>query len=365
MPEIAVDARMIRASGIGSYLRHILPLLVSIKPDFTWHILGDTNDLQSESWAESDNIRLIDCRSRVYSIAEQYALPGKIPRCDLLFSPHYVVPLPYRSPMLVTIHDVFHLAEENQDKTMFRSAYARLMMSSALNKAKRVMTDSRFTKDEMIKYNLPHTEKVRVVYLGVDLPEHRADHVDGRYLLYVGNVKPHKNIRRMIDAYKRLHEKRNIPLKIVGEADKFITGIPGLREEVTDSAWGKWIEFTGWIEDDELVKCYREAAALILPSLYEGFGLPPLEAMTQGCPCLVSRAGSLPEICGDAALYCNPYDISDIADKMHRILVDTELRNKLITLGYQRARRYDWRSTVDAVLSIMEEILADADCLRP
>ncbi len=363
MPEITVDARMMRASGIGSYLRHILPVMISAKPEFVWHVLGDKSDLQRESWAESDNVHLIDCRASVYSIAEQYTLLGKIPRCDLFFSPHYVIPLLYRGPLLVTIHDVFHLAGENTDKTLFRSAYARLMMSSALNKSRLVMTDSQFTKDEMTKYNLPQTDKVRVVYLGVDLPEHRAEQVDRRYLLYVGNVKPHKNIRRMIDAYKLIHAKIKIPLKIVGEANKFITGIPGLCEEIADSDWGRWIEFTGWIDDDELVECYRRASALLLPSLYEGFGLPPLEAMTQGCPCLVSRAGSLPEICGDAALYCDPYDISDIADKMHRILVDNELRNSLIELGYRRAEMFDWHRTADAVLGIMEEILADADCL--
>jgi len=359
MPDITVDARMVRASGIGSYLRHLLPLLISARPDYTWHLLGDKNNLCKEPWADLDNVRLIDCSSRVYSIAEQFTLLRNIPRCDLYFSPHYVIPLFYRGTMLVTIHDIFHLADENADKTPVRSAYARTMISSAMRKARVVMTDSRFTRDEMSKYALPHTDKTRVVYLGVDLPQKPAVDTDGKYLLYVGNVKPHKNIRRMIDAYKLLHEnnKIDIPLRIVGEARNFITGIPGLRGEISDSRWKEWITFTGWISDDELVNCYRRAAALILPSLYEGFGLPPLEAMTQGCPCMVSRAGSLPEICGDAVLYCDPYDINDIADNTHRILVDIELRRKLIENGYEQARKYDWRQTAETVLSIMGEIL--------
>ena len=236
------------------------------------------------------------------------------------------------------------------------------MLSAALRKSRIVFTDSKFTLSEMIKYKLPGIEKVKVVHNGTSFANIEKSLENNRkHIVYVGNVKPHKNLKRLITAYKILHEKYNIklPLLIVGEADSFITGIPGFREEIADSVWSKWITFTGKVSDEKLISIYQKASILVLPSLYEGFGLPPLEAMACGCPCVVSNVASLPEVCGDAALYCDPYSVDDIADKMHKIIVDFQLRKVLIEKGYKHIEKYSWDRTAKSYLAYFESLI---DC---
>jgi glycosyltransferase involved in cell wall biosynthesis len=362
MRRITIDMRMLGASGIGTYLRNLIPLVTSMGSDITYYLLGDTEGLDRMEGLNGEHIHCIDCRTSIYSVSEQLSLVRKIPRCDVYFSPHYNVPLLYRGKLVTTIHDIFHLADENNRKTRMRTVYARGMLSAALRKSKIVMTDSQFTLNEMRKYKLPGLDKVRVIHLGFGLENtgcHSSRKPPGNgYLLYVGNVKPHKNLRRLVDAYKLLHDENriNVPLKIVGEAERFITGMPELKEEIASSPWGRWIEFTGWIDDGMLKDCYRQATALVQPSLYEGFGLPPLEAMACGCPCVVSNAASLPEVCGDAALYCNPYDVNDIADKIYKVINDANLRLQLIERGYERVKLFSWEKTARAFLNVIDEV---------
>jgi len=361
--EITVDARMIQSSGIGTYIDNLLPAVIAALPDIKFNVMGEVNNLKTRNFAEANNVNIIDCNPKIYSITEQLVLFQNIPnKTKLFWSPHYNIPLLYKGNIIVTVHDIFHLADENNRKTRMRTVYARAMLSAALRKSKIVMTDSQFTLDEMRKYKLPGLDKVRVVPLGFGLENtgcHSSQKPPGDgYLLYVGNVKPHKNLRRLIDAYKLLHDENriNVPLKIVGEAERFITGMPELKEEIASSLWSRWIEFTGWIDDRMLKDCYRQATALVQPSLYEGFGLPPLEAMACGCPCVVSNAASLPEVCGDAALYCNPYDVNDIADKIYKVINDANLRLQLIERGYERAKLFSWEKTARALLNVIDEV---------
>ncbi|MFH2035108.1 MAG: glycosyltransferase family 1 protein [Candidatus Zixiibacteriota bacterium] len=360
--KLTIDIRMYRASGIGTYLRQLLPIIIEEKKDWTFFLLGDTKSFSDEKIIKNDNVRLIVCRAPIYSFAEQYELIKKIPvESDLYFSPHYIAPYFYRGKMVATIHDIFHISDQNQDKTWLKNSYARIMLKRVLNNAKIIMTDSEFTRQEMIKYNLPSIEKVRVVYIGLGIEREKFSDDKlggpGKYLLYVGNVKPHKNLRRLIDAYKTLIEQNriNIPLKIVGESENFITGMPELREEILNSKWSSLINFTGWVDHETLIDYYRHATALVHPSLYEGFGLPPLEAMACGVPAIVSRAASLPEICGEAVLYCNPFDISDIADKISQIISERELRENLVKRGYQQIKKYNWKTTAESLYTIFEE----------
>lgn len=357
---LVIDARMYYASGIGTYLRNLIPAIVGKRPDIDFILLGDKKRLQVAEWVKSANTNLIDCTYPIYSIKEQFKLPGVIPDNDLFFSPHYNIPIFYSGRIIATIHDIFHLSDENKQRTIAQYFYARLMLRSAFRKSTIVMTDSEFTLSEMRKYRLPSLHKVRVVYLGFGGGGQVVDAQnknEGQYLLYVGNVKPHKNLRRLIEAYKMLHQqgKINIPLRIVGEAEKFITGMPELKKEISESSWDEWITFTGWVDDAKLREQYQNATALVLPSLYEGFGLPPLEAMASGCPAVVSTAASLPEICGEAVLYCNPYDVNDIADKIVTIINDEQLRAELISKGLERIKFFNWGKTAEKFLSIVDE----------
>lgn len=360
---LVIDARMYYASGIGTYLRNLTPIIINMRPDIKFIMLGDKKKLQETDWADKENVDLIHCEIPIYSIKEQLKLPGIIPPCDLFFSPHYNVPAFYSGKMITIIHDIFHLSDENKQRTISQYLYVRLMLRIALKKSTMVITDSEFTFSEMRKYGLPCLDKVRVVYLGLGGYEKKSDKRNDhekKYLLYVGNVKPHKNLKRLIDAYKQLHQQKkiNIPLRIVGEAKKFITGMPELKKDISESSWSQWIEFTGWVDDNELRHQYENAAALVLPSLYEGFGLTPLEAMACGCPCVVSNTASLPEICGDAVIYCNPYDVNDMAEKIFTILENKRLQAELVSKGYERIKLFNWEKTAKIFLFIVEKAVA-------
>ena len=358
---LSIDCRMWRSSGIGTYLRNLVPHLITLLPNFKIYLLGHINDLQQIN-DENDNVDIVECNSPIYSISEQYEMLRKMPKCDMFFSPHYNIPLLFRGIQITTIHDLFHIADENYNKTLIMKIYARGMLSAALRKSRIVFTDSNFTLSEMIKYKLPGVEKVRVINIGASFAniEKPLENND-KYIVYVGNIKPHKNLKRLITAYKILHEKYNIklPLMIVGEADSFITGIPGFREEIADSAWSKWITFTGKVSDEKLISIYQKASILVLPSLYEGFGLPPLEAMACGCPCVVSNVASLPEVCGEAALYCDPYDVQDIARKIYELIVNDDLRETLIAKGFKQVETYKWENTATFIVKALEEVI---DC---
>ncbi|MBN1211032.1 MAG: glycosyltransferase family 4 protein [candidate division Zixibacteria bacterium] len=215
----------------------------------------------------------------------------------------------------------------------------------------------------MKKYNLSHLEKVKIIYYGSPLEgkriQNKTEEQNGKHILFVGNVKPHKNIRRLVAAYKILREKYGVslPLLIAGEYKNFRTGIPGFEEEINKSTLRKSIKFTGKISDDELYELYREASVLVLPSLYEGFGLPPLEAMSFGCPVVVSKAASLPEVCGEAALYIDPLNIEDIADKINQVLTDGLLRKALINKGFARLKKYSWKKAADEYIQQFRSII--------
>jgi glycosyltransferase involved in cell wall biosynthesis len=175
------------------------------------------------------------------------------------------------------------------------------------------------------------------------------------FLLYVGNVKPHKNLSGLIRAFALIADQTNHDLLIVGKKEGFITG------DETSSVEGAKLEgrvrFTGHVSDASLRQYVAHAEVLVFPSLYEGFGLPPLEAMAAGCPVIASGVASLPEICGDAALYCNPYQPRDIASKILELLADDELRRALKLKGSARARKFTWETCVQETCTVIEGLL--------
>ena len=359
---LSIDCRMWNSGGIGTYLRNLVPELITLLPNYKLFLLGNNQNLKTLE-IENKNVEIIECNSPIYSILEQYELFRKIPKCDIFFSPQYNIPLLYRGIQVTTIHDIFHIADENKDQSFIKNIYAKTMLSVAMRKSKIVFSDSNYTLSEMKKYNLPCLEKVKIIYLSHNLENNKfiKNNIEKKnsHILFVGNIKPHKNLRRLVEAYKILNTKYKISLQliIVGDSENFISGIPGFKEEITNSYWNKMVKFTGKISDEELIEYYQNATLLVLPSLYEGFGLPPLEAMACGCPVVVSNAASLTEICDDAALYCDPYNIEDIAKKMNEIIVDSELRDRLIEKGFKQVKKFNWRKTATTFVETLEEVL--------
>lgn len=358
---ICIDLRMLFSSGIGTYIRNLIPYIVNYYPKVNFNLLVLSKDLEKLSFLDKSNVCFIECNSRIYSVIEQIELIRRIPKDTTLFwSPHYNIPLLYRGNLLVTVHDLFHLAMPQFVAGINKKLYANIMFNILVKKASAIISVSKFTKNEMIRLVGSPPNLIFPVYNGVD---NTWQNIGGKnnpyfkpFILFVGNVKPHKNLVTLIHAFKKIINDVPHDLIIVGKKDGFITED---REVIKQSELlGNRVYFTGYVEEDTLKQYYAFASALVFPSLYEGFGLPPLEAMSFGCPVIASNRASLPEICGDAVLYCDPYSAEDIAKKTLKLINDKKLRVDLQKKGLDHVKNFSWEKCARETLEVIEEVLS-------
>lgn len=348
---------MLRHAGIGTYIRNVVPRVIAARPGWRFTLL--TAPAALPDWAPSERVRFTSCSSAIYTIAEQVELPLRAPRgVDLFWSPHYNIPVFSRAPLVVTVHDVCHLAMTDLYGGAARLAYARYMFGTVRRRAREILFDSDFTRSEFVRH-VGEPRRSTTALLGVDawwgaIPT--SPRPPRPYVLFVGSGKPHKNLVALIRAFELLLDR-------VPEHDLVLVGsFEHQRTVDTDAltlarSLGRRVRLVG-DADDAAVRTYvANAAALVLPSLYEGFGLPAVEAMAAGCPCLVSNAASLPEVCGDAALYCDPRDPADMAKQLERLLTDDVLRARLVRAGRARAGSFDWNVTAQRTAQVLDRAL--------
>ncbi|MCZ8523112.1 MULTISPECIES: glycosyltransferase family 4 protein [Paenibacillus] len=354
---MAVDVRMINASGIGTYISNLLPLIIESNPEIHFYLLGDSSSIERKQWNLS-NISVIKMQSPIYSIAEQKEFTRKIPKdINLFWSPHFNIPLFYRGKLIVTIHDLFHLANP-KFTTVPQRIYAKIFFNALRKKADKIMFVSEFSRSEYTKY-LGASSKDCVTHIGVDsswLHFTKLGKCNNKpFILYVGNVKPHKNLMSLLSAYERIADKVIHDLIIVGKKEGFITGDTQVSKKA--EMLGERVKFTGYIEESTLKNYFSNADLLVFPSFYEGFGLPPLEAMAVGCPTVVSTAASIPEVCADASLYFDPHDAGSIAEKILLVLNDNEIRGELILKGKERAALFTWEKCAAKTNELIRGVL--------
>jgi glycosyltransferase involved in cell wall biosynthesis len=365
MNKIAVDTRMINNSGIGTYLQNIIPNLIK---NYELILLGREKEINSFHWGKK--VKIINFNSSIYSLTEQLIMPLKIPECDIFLSPHYNIPiLPIKAKKrVVVIHDVYHLAY-NIRLSLLKRLYSKFMVYSAVHLSDQVITSSQFSKSEILKYEKIKEAMISVIYFGFNFeefsnlaynfePVQKKYNLPSKYFLFVGNIKPHKNLYNLLQAFRTILEKEmEIKLIVVGEYKKLITSDKKSFELLDENTLLKNNTiFTGFIGKEELVLLYKNASALVFPSFYEGFGIPPVEAMACGCPVISSNAASLPEACGDAALFINPDDINDISQKMVDILTNNELKNKLIGKGRENVKRFPIESLTGDLNKVLDSL---------
>ena len=260
-------------------------------------------------------------------------------------------PLFYRN-QIVTIHDLAFLRYPKWFSKKFYYFY-KFLIPKIVKSSRKIVTVSEFSKKEIISIlNVPE-EKVEVVYNAVSEKfKYNSSIEKENYILAVSSLDPRKNFKNLILAFKNLNLK-DYKLKIVGSENKVFsnTEIKNLIKETPN------VEFTGYVSDDKLIKLYQQAKLFVYPSLYEGFGIPPLEAMACGTPVVVSNVASLPEVCGDAVYYVNPYDIHDIARGIETVLKDEELQKELIQKGLKRVKLFSWEKSAKKLIEIIEEVV--------
>ena len=299
-------------------------------------------------------------------------IPFSLP-VDILRHPVDVLHVQYIGPpvcpcnLVVAIHDLasLHLPAYYPWRERLLN---RFLIPLTARKAARILTISEYSKNDIVSTLRVPSDKVIVTYLGVDPetfhPISKRQQIDNvlhcygigtPYILYVGNVEPRKNLHRLIEAFALLRRKGSINhrLVIVGQRARLSSkvldaiGRVGLTEGVI---------FTGYVSIEHLPMLYSAADVFVYPSIFEGFGLPPLEAMACGTPVIVSSTSSLPEVVGDAGLKVNPIDVSAIADAIYKVVLDSDLRQEMSEKGLQQAQRFSWEETARGTLAVYEEV---------
>ncbi len=281
---------------------------------------------------------------------------------------NYIVPPFVHGKKVVTIHDMVYKAfpETMNSKTRI---LLNLAMNKSMKRADAVVTDSEFSRSEIMKYFPQYRDKVEVVPCGVDcdmfkpiqdrsiIEKVKANHnINGRYFLYLGTLEPRKNLTRLVKAYEILsRRKEDCPLLVLAGGKGWL--YDEIFEEVNKSGLGDKVIFTQYIPGEEICPLMNGAEAFVFPSLYEGFGMPPLEAMACGTPVIVSGSASLPEVVGDCGLIVDAYSEESIADAMGKIADNEELRKQLSEKGIIRAREFSWKKSAEKLYTIYERLV--------
>lgn len=291
---------------------------------------------------------------------EQFELPLflKKEKNALLINLCNTAPLNYPN-QIVTIHDLSFKINPNWFSKSFY-LYYNFLIPKIAQKSKRIVTVSQSSKNDLIEIFNIDQNKIFVIpnsiskdfcnSFSADLSEELS--LPEKFILAVSSIDPRKNLKNLIQAYKKVQEKHGLQLVIVGSPNNVFAN-SDLKDLVYND---KSIIFTGYINDNLLKMCYKRALAFLYPSLYEGFGIPPLEAMAMGCPTVVSNIASLPEICGDASHYVNPYNSEDIAEGINFVLENDNYRETLIKKGFERIKRFDWSSSARKLVDVIKMV---------
>ena len=373
--KVAIDIRRITQFGVGTYTRNVVRALARIDHYNQYVLLGSPQEAAEIGplptnftcvpLAEPDNTAkgYFECRAMIKRL-----------RCDIAHIPHlFSIPRNLPCPYVMTVHDLLeHMYGAGEGSGLRRSLHFHLTRH-VLKGAKRILAVSKFTKNEIEKLFAIPGQRIEVIYNAIDerfLRGHatEADRqilaerylVTYPFLLYAGRISPHKNLVRIIEAFSALKaqlEKQSqyTDLKLIIIGDE-LSKHPDLRRTVIRSGVQNDVRFMGFIPIEMLRLFYDAAKVFVFPSLYEGFGLPPLEAMAHGTPVVTSNISSLPEVVGNAAVLVNPENVFEIMRALHRVLVDQALRDKICVRACEQVKKFSWDASAQRILAVYEEV---------
>jgi glycosyltransferase involved in cell wall biosynthesis len=371
---IAIDIRRMNEFGVGTYTRNIIRALARLDHENEYFLLGPNDkvgeighlppNFKAVSVQPADTLRgHLQCRTIVSRLG-----------CDLIHVPHlFWLPRGLGCPYMVTVHDLLeHMYRADIGSGLKRSMHFHLTRRVLKNAAK-IFAVSNFTKNEIIKLFGINPERIEVVYNAIDqrfLSGHATDadrqflaeryQVTHPFLLYAGRISPHKNLVRIIEAFSALKAELlkqelypDLKLMIIGDE---LSKHPDLRRTVVRGGVQNDVRFLGFVPIEVLRIFYDVAKVFVFPSLYEGFGLPPLEAMAHGTPVLTSNTSSIPEVVGNAAVLVNPENVFEMMRALQRVLLDQSLREKMRQRGYEQVKKFSWDRSAEEVLAGYHEV---------
>ncbi|MBI5766057.1 glycosyltransferase family 4 protein [Candidatus Falkowbacteria bacterium] len=377
--KIGIDARLYGAKhgGIGRYAQKLIEHLEKIDlPAEALAQAGTENQyfifLQKNNFSEyqprNKNFSKVLADFRAYGWREQILFPKLLNKhnLDFVHFTHFNAPIFYHKKFIVTIHDLIisHYPDSrattlNPFLYKIKLFFYNIVINHAAKGAEKIIAVSEYTKNDIIKFLKVAPEKISVTYEGFDLPkdidrdcQNIIQHfgINGEYILYVGSAYPHKNLEKLLMAFKKIVEAKNdLKLVLVGKKNYFYER---LEQEIKKLNLQNNVILAGYCDDNQLACLYKNAKAYVFPSLIEGFGLPPLEAQSYGVPVASSNAACLPEILGDSVLYFDPKNINDMAEKISQIINDENLRNDLINKGFENLKKYSWENCAKETLDL-------------
>ncbi len=373
--KIGIDARSLlrqERAGLEQYLANLIFNLAKIDRENQYFLFFNFIRPQYQKFLPqltSENFHNIICRipskimNRLFKI--HFPVEFCIGKLDIFHGPrHRLLPSIFARCVL-TIHDLMFLAHPEFLKPEWVKSFEK-EIPNGIKRADLIIADSEFTKNEIIeKWNISQ-EKIKVTYLGVgeefypiedEIIIAKVKHkygIKNKYILYVGNIEPKKNLIRLIEAFFQLRNSiTGYNLVITGGKSWFFDHV---FQKVNELNLQKEVIFTGYISDEELPALYNGADIFIFPSLYEGFGIPVIEAMACGTPVITSNVASLPEVVGEAGVLVDPFNLEEITTAMYQLLTDTNLHTKLKEKGLQRAKLFSWEKTARETLAVYKEL---------
>lgn len=346
-----------RPTGISTYALNLLPFLTSLQP------LLLTNK----------NFSDFKCYKIPEKLTPEFGIQGRLKRfywtqfqlpnlyqkrqAQLLFSPLPEAPVDDTTRFIVTVHDFSPLRFPKRLGP--RTFYFRHWVPRVLNRAKHIICDAHSTAQELHDFWGMESQKISVIPLAYDCQNFRLypdkEPPKVKYFLYVGHSEPYKNLSRLIQAFAKIYSQSEHQLWIAGASEHRYT--PLLQKQAQSLGVAAAVKFLDYVSYKQLPSLMNQATALVFPSLWEGFGLPALEAMACGTPVITSNLASLPEVVGDAAILINPYQVDEIADAMKQIAVDGQLRSQLRQAGLDRVKQFSWEKTGQATVEVLQRFL--------
>lgn len=364
---IGISARGLSevSGGVKQYITSVTQSLLEIDSDNQYFVFHNSDEFSGKF----HNAKEIFLKTKNKLIWDYVELPRALKKnkIDICIFPKNVVPFNVKCKSIVIIHDLLHIKDPKVYK-WFDSLYMRLLIPFSVKKADKIVTDSKSTSNDLIELTGATKENVSVIYLAADDKYHPLNDSNEEnsnvlkkynlklpYLLYIGSLSPRKNIPFLIKAFEEFMKANNIDIQLVLAGGKSWKD-EEIHQTISKSPYRENIILTGFVDDDDLPYIYNQAEVFIYPSLYEGFGIPILEAMASGCPVLTSNTSSPPEVAGDAVLYFDPTNINDLVQNISKVVNNNELQTDLIEKGLKRVKEFSWKKTAQSIVLIYDEI---------
>ncbi|HUV42361.1 MAG TPA: glycosyltransferase family 1 protein [Patescibacteria group bacterium] len=372
--KIVIDARMygLEHAGIGRYILNLINQIEKIDEKNDYFILLRKKYYQKLEF-KNKRFHKILADWPHYSFKEQFLLPGILRKIkpDLVHFPHFNVPIFWQGKYIVTIHDLIKHESRGRKTTTRLSLFYwpkywvyQLIVFLAIKRAKRIITPSQYWQRELVKRYKIKQNKIVVTYEGAGEFANKKASLSGEkalkkygitkpFIIYTGSLYPHKNVFRLVQAVQLINKenKNNLSLVIASARNVFMERF---KKEVEKTKGLNMVILAGFVPDEELIALYQEAEAFVTPSLLEGFCLTGLEAMVTGLPVVCSKASCLPEIYGQAAVYFNPLEVKDMAERIEEVVDNKKLQQELSKKGYQQVKKYSWEKMARETLRVYE-----------